>query len=242
MNRIKLFFLPHAGGSAKGYMTMSKYLNTSVIEPIPLEMAGRGKRTKEKCFTEIRSCVEDLYQRIKPEIVDSSYAFFGHSLGTIVGYELIKYIEMKGDKSPVCGFFSGRVAPDYHFPGPVLSGLPNSDFIAEFNRFQGLPPEILENEKILELVLPILRADVQLAESYKVVAPNKIHCDVYAFYGEKDVLVSREGVEAWREVTDKAAVISSFPGGHFYFKNHTDLFTARINEFMEYQVTKGSFR
>lgn len=238
MVKTKLFFLPHAGGSARGYMVMKRYLDTSIIEPVPLEMAGRGCRIQESCFTDMESCVEDLYETMKSELSDCPYAVFGHSLGSVVSYELIRYIDRMGMKPPVCAFFSGRSAPGYEFPGPVLSGLNDTEFIEKFNQFQGLPPEILANQNILELVLPVLRADVQLAENYHPDEISKLPCDVYAFYGEKDVLVCKEGMEAWKSVTEQSTGVTSFDGGHFYFKENTESLAKRISSILRELAAK----
>ena len=92
-NKVNLFFLPHAGGSAMGYMSFKRFLDGSLINPIPLELPGRGKLIKEKPINNTSKCVSFLFDSIKDIICDSQYAFFGHSLGSILTYELIKLID-----------------------------------------------------------------------------------------------------------------------------------------------------
>lgn len=230
MNRIKLFFIPHAGGSAMGYMVMKHKLDLSMIEPIPLEPAGRGTRTNETGFTDIRQCMEDLCKHIRPQIQDCKYAIFGHSLGSLLAFELVRHLEEAGEKPPVCAIFSGRVAPPCVCPAPILSSLEDKEFIKHFSRFQALPQEILQNEKILELVLPTLRADVKMAEEYNYTRKSPLSSDFYMFYGKDDMLICPEEMELWGKETTGKSDTFVFPGGHFYFKEHVDLFTEKINE------------
>ena len=201
MRKIKLFFIPHAGGSAMGYMVMKHQLDLSVMEPVPLELAGRGQRIKEPAFTDLLACMEDLYSCMKPQIQDCQYAVFGHSLGSMLVFELVRHLEKVEKKQPVCAIFSGRVAPRCQIPAPLLSGFEGKEFIEQFIRFQTLPQEILANEKILELVLPTLKADVRMAEEYQYKVKNPVKSDFYIFYGEDDKLVYPEGMELWRSET-----------------------------------------
>lgn len=231
MGKMKLFFIPHAGGSAMGYMVMKRFLDTSRITPIPLELAGRGQRMKEVCFTDIAACVEDLYEKIKPDIADGEYAIFGHSLGTLLTYELVHYIKKMGDKLPVCIFFSGRVAPGAEFPVQAISTIESDDeFLEQFGQLQALPKEFLENDQIKKLMLPVMRADVQMAERYQYQKREPLTQDIYIFNGEKDILLTKEGLDAWEQETSKHAVNVSFPGDHFYFRENGQMVMEKINE------------
>ncbi|MBR3772525.1 MAG: thioesterase [Clostridium sp.] len=231
MSKIKLFFIPHAGGSAMGYLVMKRYLDVTKIEPVPLELAGRGQRIKESCYTDITSCIKDLYQNLKPQIAEGDYAIFGHSLGALLSYELVQYVRKKGDKLPVCIFFSGRIAPDADFPVSGISAIEDEDeFLSQFGLFQPLPKEMLENKQITKLMLPILRADVTMAEEYQYQKEKPLTQDIYIFHGENDILLTSEGIEAWNHATTKQTTIVPFPGDHFYFKENPKMVMERVNE------------
>ena len=105
MRKIKLFFIPHAGGSAMGYMVMKHQLDLSVMEPVPLELAGRGQRIKEPAFTDLLACMEDLYSCMKPQIQDCQYAVFGHSLGSMLVFELVRHLEKVEKNSRFVPYF-----------------------------------------------------------------------------------------------------------------------------------------
>ncbi len=232
MGKNKLFLLPHAGGSAKGYMVMKHFFDASGLELVPLELAGRSSRIKEPCITDVQTCVEDLYTILKQQIDDCNYGIFGHSLGAMLGYELIRYIEQQKVKGPSCGIFSGRVAPDCQFPGPFLSQLEDKTFLKKFNALQALPNEVLINQSIQQLVLPILRADVKMTETYQYQGGRKLKCDLYIFYGKDDVLTNEEGLKGWNHMTDGKVEFTEFLGDHFYYKEHVVRFTERIQKIM----------
>ncbi|HAU85260.1 MAG TPA: thioesterase [Lachnospiraceae bacterium] len=236
MAKTKLFFLPYAGGSAMSYMIMKRLFDETTFEPVPLELAGRGTRAKESAYTDVNLCVQDLYEKMKPQTIHCDYAIFGHSLGTIVGYELLKYIEEKEDKLPKCVISSGRAAPGIEFPGPIIGGLKDEAFMKKIGMFQALPSEVLNNRKILELVLPVLRADVKMSEQYQYKIRKPAKCDFYIFYGKDDCLVTEEGINCWEDETERKIEITCFPGGHFYFKEYKELFTEKVNKIMTQYV------
>lgn len=231
MSKIKLFFIPHAGGSAMGYMVLKRFLDDSLIVPIPLELAGRGQRMKESCFTDIAACVEDLYQKIKSEISNGDYAIFGHSLGALLTYELVHYIKKMGDRLPVCIFFSGRIAPGADFPAKKISTIESDEeFLTQFNNLQALPKELLANDQIRKLMLPIMRADVRMAEEYQYQKREPLTQDIYIFVGENDILLTKDGLDAWKQETSKHVRNVSFPGDHFYFRQNGQMVMEKINE------------
>lgn len=233
MAKIKLFFVPHAGGSAMGYMVLKRFLDTSFIEIVPLELAGRGARIKEPCFTDASECAKDLYEKMKPQIADCDYAIFGHSLGTIVTFELIHFIMGIGGKLPKCAIFSGRVSPGAHFPVGDISTYEDDEFLKQFGRLQALPEELLNNEQIKKLMLPVLRADVFMAEKYRYKKRKPLDCDLYAFYGAADSLIYPEGMEAWKTESSQHVELIEFSGGHFYYKEDGEQFGKRINTILE---------
>lgn len=232
MEKNKLFFLPYAGGSAMGYMTMKRFMDTDLYEPVPLELAGRGSRAKEPCYSSIEECLEDLYEKVKAQTTNCRYAVFGHSMGAMVGFELLRYIEKKGDSNLLCGIFSGRVAPSASFPGPVISSLGDKEFLEQFTKLESLPAEILNNEKLLEFIMTVLRADVALSEEYEYCEDTPLAADIYVLYGKKDALIEEEYIDKWKRETLNRFEITSFPGGHFYFKECVETFTNRLDEIM----------
>lgn len=221
MCNVNLFFIPHAGGSAMGYMNFSMFLDKQ-IRPLPLELAGRGKRISEKCFYDVRLCAEDLFEKNYALFKNGRYAFFGHSLGTIIAYELSKIIHENNFPEPEHMFVSGRPAPCEKVKSAFdnISELNDDDFIAQFSAASALPEQILNNKEILNMILPVLRADISMAERYSAdYNLYKVPCDITVFYGKEDKLFSGKDTYTWKKCTDNNYSEYGFDGDHFYYSN-----------------------
>ncbi len=228
MSRIKLYFLPHAGGSAMGYMCIKHFLDLDRIEPVPLELAGRGRRIAEPCFHEMEACVKDLFEQVKDDIEKSRYAFFGHSMGTLVTFELTHYIKEQGLRLPEHLFLSGRNAPSEKFPG--ILGFPDEEFLKYFRKLHGMPDEVVKNQELIKMILPILRTDVELTEKYNYREYEKLECGFSILYGKEDDLVTKEGMEKWKGFTKGECSFVPFDGKHFYYSNHRKEIAEIINQ------------
>ncbi|MBB6109958.1 Surfactin synthase thioesterase subunit [Mucilaginibacter lappiensis] len=219
MLKLKLFCFPYAGGSAAIYARWKSYLNMdSCIELIPIELAGRGKRISEPLNHDLEEVVEDLYQKIKSGITNGPYAFFGHSLGGLLIYELAQKIKGLNIRQPVHLFFSGKSAPD--IAGPVRNKyhlMDDNEFKQEVIKLGGTPPEFFEHPELTDLFLPMLRNDFRLADTgfaQRRVIP--FDCDISIFSGKEDYRISKEQVEAWKTHTRGLCAFHYFNGGHFF--------------------------
>jgi surfactin synthase thioesterase subunit len=206
-----------------------KYLDKR-IEVIPLEFAGRGKRIQEPLYFSLTHAVEDVFNTWRRLVQDSPYAFFGHSLGAMVAYELAALIKQSNLRPPGHIFFSGRPAPCCPRRDPRLRHmLPDDEFKAELLDLGGTANEIFDHPELLELILPVLRNDFRIAEEYcyreKV---DSLDCDITILLGvEEDVLP--EEAEAWRRHTSKNCVIHYFAGDHFFIRKQTENIAHLIN-------------
>ena len=217
MPKLKLYFIPHAGGSAMGYMTIKRFLDTEYIEPIPLEPAGRGKRMKEPLFHDVKESAFDLFEQIKKDVKENEYAFFGHSLGALLAFELAHILQQEGYPAPSHIFFSGRVQPGLPMSVDKVCHLTDEKFLDRFVQGKALPKELLDNQELLQMMLPILRADVYMAEQYQSYGYPKLGCDISVFYGNEDIMVDADEMTKWAQVTTGKCSIHSFEGDHFYF-------------------------
>lgn len=219
MDDIKLCFVPHAGGSAISYTNFKKFLSSD-IKPVPFELAGRGKRMTEECFTDVVKCAEDLFEQNINIFESGNYAIFGHSLGTIISFELASIIKHNGLPSPLHMFFSGRSAPQSEKIS-VLSGvseLSDEEFIDKFSVYGAIPEIIMKNHDILNMVLKIMRADVAMADSY---CPSQsmpvLDCNISVFYGYEDKIYSGQDIDLWSACTTGKCSSYGFEGDHFYY-------------------------
>ena len=221
--RLRLFCFPYAGGNAVIYRTWANSLPPSV-EVCPVQLPGRGHRLREEPHRNVHSMVEDVGQALLP-YMDIPFAFWGHSMGGMLSYELAQLLRREARTAPVHLFISGRRAPHMPDVNPITYDLPEAEFIEELRRLKGTPPEILDSPELMQMVIPLLRADFQVCQTYSYSPQPSLDCPISVFGGLKDVEVSREYLEAWRDHTTSSFWIRMFPGDHFFL--HTsqgDLF------------------
>jgi medium-chain acyl-[acyl-carrier-protein] hydrolase len=233
--KVKLFCFPYAGGSALSYSKLNKYLNKS-IELYPVELAGRGKRFNDPLYNTVEEAIDDLFNRIEKDISNSEFAFFGHSMGTVFVYELIKKLNRMNMKKPVHAFLSGRYPPNIH-KGKILHTLGDEEFKKEIFELGGTPLELFENKQLSNIFIPILKADYKIIETYEFKGTNsKWDFDITVLNGKDDVDVKMEDVVEWKEYTKGNCEFINFDGGHFYLfdklKEVADVINNKLSNFL----------
>src|SRR5262249_55388812 len=143
-------------------------------------------------------------------------AFFGHSMGAMISFELARYLRRKHRLSPHHLFVSGRRAPQIPMTEAPSYNLPESGFYEKLRLLNGTPTEVLEQPELMELVLPMLRADFSVVETYAYTTDAPLDCPVTAFGGLQDHRVERGMLEAWREQTTSTFTLRMLPGDHFF--------------------------
>ncbi|HEY9157248.1 thioesterase II family protein [Candidatus Binatus sp.] len=214
--RLRLFCFPYAGAGALIFRTWSDNLPADV-EVCPLQLPGRGTRMTERPFTHLSPLVEALAQALAP-LLDRPFAFFGHSLGALVSFELARRIRRQYGVHPVHLFVSAGRAPQIPHRGPFIHTLPDSEFLMELRRLNGTPSELLGHEELMEIMLPVLRADFAVYETYLYSTEPPLNCPISAFGGLQDNKVSDSDLEAWRAQTSVSFSLRMFPGDHFFLK------------------------
>ncbi len=214
MRRIKLYCLPYGGGSAASYLKWKGSLSKG-IELCPVELAGRGKRFSEPFYESINEAVEDVYQQIHLEIDDSPYAFFGHSMGSIILYELYFRLIERNHKPPVHLFISGRRAPECQ-DSEITYNLPEAEFVKKVLQYGGTPKEFFENKDLADIFIPLLRADFKIVQTYAYTPKCKnLSTDVTIMYGKDDSYTSGD-VDSWEKHVTGTYTMHEFEGGHFF--------------------------
>lgn len=228
MENIKLFCLPYAGGSAKVYNKWKTYLAES-IELCPVELPGRGRRFGERLHSTLDEAVNDVYALIGSEL-KGAYAFFGHSMGTLIIYELLKIISQQRLVDPKHVFLSGRYPPHIN-RGRQLHALPDDEFIAEVLSLGGTPEELLESKELMDIFIPILRADYRIVENYVYAdTSTKWDFDISVLAGKDDAIVSLDDAGQWSRYSNCDCKIYEFEGGHFFINDNLKKVTSIIND------------
>lgn len=231
MSKVKLFCFPHAGGSAMVYQGWKKYLNQS-IELHPVEMAGRGRRFGEKPYKTIEQAVEGLYTYVDKYLNDTKeYAMFGHSMGSIIAYEVAHKIKKLKGREPVHMFFSGRFPPHIVKDDELVHKLDDEAFIEKVLEMGGTQKEVFENKELLSIFMPVLRADYEAIETYSHVPKDEcLDCNISILGGKLDKEVTIEDLNQWSKYTRKQCKVYEFDGGHFFINQETQDVVNIIND------------
>lgn len=224
--KLRLFCFPYAGGSAWVFRPWLNHLPTT-IELCPIELPARGKRWAESPITRLDILIEALRIAILPHL-DKPFAFFGHSMGGIVSFELTRLLSREYNVSPVYLFISGCRAPQIQDLDPPIHNLPEAKFIEELHRLNGTPKAVLENAELMELVLPTLRADFAMLETYNYSGNTPLNCPIAVFGGLQDNEVSHEDLQAWKIQTNQFFSLEMFEGDHFFIDSARSLLLTSI--------------
>jgi medium-chain acyl-[acyl-carrier-protein] hydrolase len=219
--RLRLFCLPYAGIGASIFRTWSDGLPADV-EVCPVQYPGRGTRLMETPFTQLSPLVQALAQALVP-LLDKPFALFGHSLGALVGFELARELRRQSGVQPVRLFASADRAPQIPRQDRPIHALPEGEFLAELRRLNGTPGKVLEHDELMRIMLPILRADFAVYETYAYSVEPPLDCFISGFGGLQDRKVSRRDLEAWRDQTSASFSLRMFPGDHFFLNTNQPL-------------------
>jgi medium-chain acyl-[acyl-carrier-protein] hydrolase len=225
--RLRLFCFPYAGGAASVFGTWPDDVPRDV-EVCPIQLPGRQGRLEESPFTRMEPLVKALASAIQPYL-DKPFAFFGHSLGTKISFELARYLRTQGASMPVYLFFSGSNAPQITSPDPPIHNLPDAELVETLRRFNGTPEALLQNEELLQLFLPLLRADIALHETYRYTPGEPFNCPISVFGGREDGEVSRDNLAAWRVHTRGTFTLRMLPGDHFFLRSTQELLLEAVS-------------
>jgi medium-chain acyl-[acyl-carrier-protein] hydrolase len=213
--RARFLCFHHAGGGASAFRPWVGELSDK-LDLCAVQLPGRESRLRETPFTRLEDMVPAVAHAIQP-VLDRPFVFFGHSLGAMVAFEVARELARRGGPGPIHLFVSGRRGPTRPDRGPRLSHLIGDAFVEEVRkRWDGIPAPVLEEPELLELLLPTLRADLSVVESYEYVPGPALECAITALGGTEDPSAEATDLAAWRDHTRSAFSMRMFPGGHFF--------------------------
>ncbi len=230
---LRLFCFPYAGGSSYIFRSWLDHV-PKTIEICPIELPGRGIQIKSTPFKQIEPLVKAISLEILPYL-DKPFAFFGHSMGALVSFELARFIRRHHNLEPVHLFISGRRAPQTKDLKPPIHHLREADFLQELRQLNGTPEEVLNNHELMELLTPILRADFAVLETYIYTREAPLNCPISVFGGLQDKEVQLEELEAWREQAFNSFSLKMLPGDHFFIHSSQTFFPELMQQLNVYQ-------
>lgn len=214
---MRLFCLPHAGGSASMFRAWSEELPPG-IQVCPVQLPGRQARLTEPPYTSLPLLVTDLAQILLPYL-DVPFALFGHSMGALISFELARQLRRQGAPEPSVLLVASCRPPHLRLVSEQIHKLSDADFMSAWRRFGGATTEFLQNPELRQLMLPTLRADVRLCETYVYKTEEPLGCPIWASAGLYEGYVSRYDLEAWRHQTHSEFKLELFPGNHFFLES-----------------------
>ena len=227
--RLRLFCLPYAGGGASIFRTWPSALPADV-ELCPIQLPGREQRIGERAFDDLAALVEQLVDVLDPYL-DRPCALFGHSMGALIAYEMVQKLRLQRGVTVAHLFVSGRGAPHCRAPQSDIHDLPTAAFVRAIRtRYDGIPDAVLHDRDLMALMLPLLRADFKLVESYRYQAARKLETPVTAIGGMADRNVHQVDLAAWEELTSGPFKHCMLSGGHFFLNEETRALLRIIND------------
>lgn len=230
--RLRLFCFPYAGGNASIYHTWANNLPAN-IEVCPIQLPGRGSRFQEPLFEQLQPFLPELAQALLPAL-SLPFVLFGHSMGTLICFELARYLRKHYNLYPAALVFSGHYAPQQVKPNPHFSLLPHKEFIEAVRDYNGTPATFFEDEELMEIVLPVLRADFAICEAYQYTDDIPLESPIIAYGGTHDPDASVTDLLAWRSQTQKKLLVRVFSGDHFYIETARELLLQSLVEDLTY--------
>lgn len=218
--KLRLFCFPYSGASAAIYLRWPESLPPN-IEVCAVQLPGHGTRLAEPPFRRLPALVQATAQALLPYL-DLPFAFFGHSMGALLSFELARHLRQQLRLSPQHLFASGHGAPQLPDRSPPMHQLPECEFVDRLRELNGTPEEVLAHDELRQLVIPILRADFAICETYVYRPEPPLPCPISAYGGLRDRYVSHEELVAWQQQTTGAFVVRMFPGDHFYLNAGRD--------------------
>ncbi|MCB2263327.1 MAG: hypothetical protein LGR52_10405 [Candidatus Thiosymbion ectosymbiont of Robbea hypermnestra] len=160
--------------------------------------------------------------------MDLPFAFFGHSMGALLAFELARELRRQGKREPFCLMVSGYRAPQLPLSNAPLHKLSEPALIDALRHYGGTPEVVLAHEELMEIFIPVIRADFAIDETYVHVPEPPLGCPIHVFGGEADHMVAKDELDAWRQQTSGAFVLHRFPRGHFYLNEFQGTLLVRI--------------
>ena len=222
-NGIQLFCFHYAGGNASIYNRWKTKIDNT-ISLFAVQLAGRADLYSEDLIVDLDILLDRLYKEIKPYL-DKPFVFFGHSMGGFIAYALTAYIEKVSQKRPEFIIISATQPPEYYY-GKKDYLLSDRELKEKLKKSGATPDEILNSKELMDIILPIYRADYKLLETNKI-AKEKIETKAFIFNSEEDI--KKEIIMEWQEYFAQKIEYIKFNGGHFFIHKEEEDVITEIN-------------
>ena len=217
---VRLYCFPFAGGSAASYRPWAELVPRDV-DLNSFQLPGRMERLAEPAAVDLRALVPDLAAAVLNDLDDRPYGLFGHSMGSLLAYEIALELRRLGAPAPRLLALSGRRAPQIELEGfQPYHLMPDAEFLARIERLGGIPPQLLQHRDLLDFMLPTLRADFTAVETYRAQPGAPLDCPLLVFGGTEDHDAPPDSLGAGAELSTAPSALQTYSGGHFFLWDH----------------------
>ena len=223
---LQLFCFPHAGGGAQLFRGWQA-LAPPGVGVTGILLPGREQRFREPVLDRWPEVLATLVEGIAPETGQGAYAFFGHSLGARLAYELIHRLNAGGCRLPELLVVAACRAPGVPPRWPDMHSMDGPALTERLREMNGVPAEVLADRRLMGLLEPVLRADLRLAETWDP-SPGRIAVPILALAGEHDDIDPHVDMLGWQHHTTREFAIQQFPAGHFLILERPEAVMAAI--------------
>jgi medium-chain acyl-[acyl-carrier-protein] hydrolase len=229
---LRLFCFPYAGGGASVYRLWPDEL-PEAVEVCAVQPPGRESRWREEAFRHMEPFADAATEGIE-SFLDRPFAFFGHSMGAALAFEVTRRLVRRDGPLPLHLFVSGRPGPRTPDREEPIHELPRGEFIDAIRGYSGTPEEVLQHEELMELVEPLLRADFSVSETYEYTPdPEPLPLPITALGGVSDDDVSEDELASWEQETRGPFQMRLFDGGHFFLTERSGEVLALVRRELE---------
>lgn len=236
MEKTNLFLLPFAGGSVYSYRGFAGYAPPH-LNLIPVELPGRGTRMREPLLTDIYRMADDVYAQVAGRLHEP-YAIYGHSMGSLLGYLLVKRLLAAGRPAPEHLFFTGCAGPscEAYLGDKAKHNLPKAQFIQKLQELGGSPDEVLQTPALFDFFEPIIRADFRATDTYRYQETTPFDIPVTVAIGLQERATHAQAL-LWQRETTQPVEVRQFPGKHFFIFDYERQLVEIISNKLKHKVS-----
>lgn len=214
----QLLCLPFAGGNETSYLKFEPFLSPE-IEMVNFQLPGKSSRIGEAPLQNIYAIIKEIGTQAKAKI-NKPYAIYGHSMGALLGHLLCHYLIDQNVAPPKHFFLSSYFAPSHHHD-KRRKDISDAEFITRLKRLNGLPPALVQNPKLLDIFLPVLRADINAIDGYRYMEEEPYDIPMSIFFGSEESGLMNESKD-WRLETTSKTKFYTLKGNHFFIFQETE--------------------
>jgi len=233
---MRLFCFHYGGGSASAYRDWAKDL-IDYVDLIAIQLPGRESRFSEPLLDNISDIVNELSLNFH-NYLDKPYILFGHSIGALISFEFTRTLRKKAMQQPKSLIISGTKAPQVPLKRSPIHRLPTPELIQKIREYNGIPRDIIENKELMDIFLPIIRADFCISETYNYYGELPLACPIMALGGLNDDTFDSQDLLKWQEQTTALFQYELLPGDHFFIKSSYPEVINIVNKILYKEITQ----